>query len=189
VARKREVYAPDEVRRVLRACADTPTGHRDRLAIMLLWTCGLRPVELHALTLSSIDLRAGVVEIPGHEYDVRVPGSHRDELRKLLRRWKRARRSVANEDSPLLCSLHGTALDPSYLRRVLPELARDAGLDRRMHAQGLRNTFAFTQHMKHVPMELIRRQLGHTDIEYTARFLARISQKEQKAAMADFSLE
>lgn len=171
------------------ACENTPTGHRDRLAIMLLWICGLRAIELHALGTQSVDIRRGLVKIPGHEYDVRIPGAHREELGQLMRRWKRFRRSVATENSPLLCSLDGEALNPSYLRRVLPVLARDAGVSRRMHAQGFRNTFACTQHMKNVPMEFIRRQLGHTDIEYTARFLARISQKEQREAMADFSLE
>jgi site-specific recombinase XerD len=43
---------------------------------------------------------------------------------------------------PLFCSLAGRPLDLSYVRHLLPRLARRAGIERRAHAHGLRHAFA-----------------------------------------------
>jgi len=44
--------------------------------------------------------------------------------------------------SPVFCTLKGGRLDPSYIRHLLPRLARKAGIERRVHAHGLRHTYA-----------------------------------------------
>jgi transcriptional regulator with XRE-family HTH domain len=44
--------------------------------------------------------------------------------------------------APIFCTLQGGRLDSSYVRRLLPRLARKAGVDRRVHAHGLRHTYA-----------------------------------------------
>jgi len=44
--------------------------------------------------------------------------------------------------APIFCTLQGGQIDTSYVRRLLPRLAARAGVDRRMHAHGLRHTHA-----------------------------------------------
>ncbi len=187
VNRRREVYEADEVRKVLAACPGTPSGLRDRLAVMLLWCAGLKPHELVVLRPEDLDRRRGVVRVSDRE--VVIPGAQRPKLWAFAAEWRAHRKSVADGDSPLLCNLTGGALDRSYLRHVLAQLAKDASLSKVLTAQGLRNTFAAAMHRSRVPMELIRRQLGLSDLEYTAAYLARIAPLDQHEAMEDFALE
>ena len=191
---KREVYEVDEIRRLLKACPDTPSGHRDRFVVMLLWCTGMRTAELVSLRLRDYqrdvvrrDHKCDVVRAGSRE--IVVPGGQRDRLRELLEIWLSYRASVAKARSPLLCSLKGRALDTSYFRHMFASLAEATSLEKRLHAQGFRNTFAAAMHYGGVPMEIIRRQLGLSDLEYTAGFVALVAPVEQRDAMQTFSLE
>jgi site-specific recombinase XerD len=185
VAGKREVYEVDEIRRVLKACPDSPAGHRDRFMVMLLWCTGLKTSEL--LSLRPKDYSRDVITAGKRE--VVVPGGQRDRLLELHGAWLEHRSAIAYARSPLLCSLAGAQLDPSYVRHALAALAEAAELGRALNAQGLRNTFAAAMHNASVPMEIIRRQLGLSDLEYTAALVALVAPKEQFDAMGTFSLE
>jgi len=193
-AGRREVYEVDEIRRVLKACPDTPSGHRDRFAVMLLWCTGMRPSELVSLRPGDYvhDLIRGErscdVVRAGHR-EIVIPGGQQHRLRELLEVWQSHRLPIAKARSPLLCNLRGGSLDTSYLRHMLAELAESTGIDKRLHAQGFRNTFAAAMHYRGVPMEIIRRQLGLSDLEYTAGFVALVAPVGQDEAMATFSLE
>lgn len=187
--KRREVYEPDEIRKVIAACPDSPSGTRDRLAVMLLWCAGLKPHELVELHADHFVRRTGCVRMPWREFAVVVPSAQRPNLWAFLGEWKAHRRRVAKPDSPLLCNLMGDQMDKSYLRHVLAQLAKTAAVTRPLTAQGFRNTFAAAMHRSRVPMEVIRRQLGLSDLEYTAAYLARIAPIEQHEAMEDFRLE
>ena len=54
-----------------------------------------------------------------------------------------------NGREPLFCTItkgenFGTGLDSSYVRRLLPRLARRAGIERRVHPHALRHSLAST---------------------------------------------
>jgi len=72
---------------------------------------------------------------------------------------------------------------------MLATLSEEAQLGKRLNVQGFRNTFAAAMHYGGVPLEIIRRQLGHSDIEYTAGFVAVVAFVGQHHAMGTFSLE
>lgn len=184
-ASRREVYEVDEIRMILRACPDTPTGHRDRFAVMLLWCTGLKPTEL--LSMRPRDFKGSTVQAGARE--VVVPGGQRDRLRELHDVWWRHRSAIAKARSPLVCNLRGGQLDTSYIRHMLAGLSDAADLGKRLHAQGFRNTFAASMHYAGVPLEVIRRQLGLSDLEYTAGYVAMIAPVRQHRAMATFTLE
>jgi site-specific recombinase XerD len=57
-----------------------------------------------------------------------------------------------------------------YLRRLLPTLARRAGIAERVHAHGLRQTRAAELPEEGVEIRVISTQLGHSDISTTARY-------------------
>ena len=191
---KREVYEVDEIRQLLKACPDTPTGARDQFVVMLLWCTGLKPAEL--VSLRPRDYKYDV-DLKGHCCDVVragnrrivVPGRQRDRLRELLERWLEHRGEVAQGRSPLLCNLRGGALDTSYLRHMFAGLSEDVELEKRLHTQGFRNTFAAAMQYKRVPMEIIRRQLGLSDLEYTSNYLDLVAPAALHEAMENFSLE
>jgi site-specific recombinase XerD len=65
----------------------------------------------------------------------------------------------------------GAQIDSSYVRRLLPRLARTAGIDRRVHAHGLRHTYASELAREHTPINVIRDALGHSTLAVTDRYL------------------
>lgn len=79
--------------------------------------------------------------------------------------------------APVFCTLHGGRIDASYVRRLLPRLARKAGLHRRVHAQGLRHTYAAELALARSqgPIDVIRESLGHSSVAVTDRYLRTIA--------------
>ena len=57
----------------------------------------------------------------------------------LVERWLIERRALdISRRSTLFCTLNGKPVKPSYVRTVLPRLAKRAGIDKRVHPHGLR---------------------------------------------------
>jgi site-specific recombinase XerD len=81
------------------------------------------------------------------------------------------RRLGTGARAPVFCTLSGGRVDPSYVRHLLPRLARKAGIDRRVHAQGLRHTYASELARERTPINVIRDALGHTSLAVTDRYL------------------
>jgi len=84
---------------------------------------------------------------------------------------------------PLLTTSTGRPLDPSYLRRLLQRLAKEAGLPQevveRMHPHVMRHTHATLADEQGVPMQRIQRQLGHADIRQTEMYAGHRQALEQ----------
>jgi len=95
-----------------------------------------------------------------------------EQTSALLARWlDRRRRLSPGARAPIFCTLKGGRLDPSYIRHLLPRLARKAGIDRRVHAHGLRHTYAAELAREKTPINVIRDALGHTTLSVTDRYL------------------
>jgi len=63
-----------------------------------------------------------------------------EQTSALLARWLDRRRKLSpGARAPIFCTLAGGRIDTSYVRRLLPRLAARAGVDRRVHAHGLRH--------------------------------------------------
>ena len=65
----------------------------------------------------------------------------------------------------------GDSLSCDYVRVMLKRLAAGAGIDKRVHAHGLRRTHAAQLRAEGVDIAIISRQLGHASITTTARYL------------------
>jgi integrase len=70
---------------------------------------------------------------------------------------------VCPSRAPLLCTLKGGKLNTSYVRALLPRLAK-AGIEKRVHAHGLRHSHAADLVREGVPVNLIQRQLGDASL-------------------------
>jgi site-specific recombinase XerD len=72
----------------------------------------------------------------------------------------------------LVCAQReGKALSAGYVRRLLPALARIAGIHKRVHAHGLRHTHAAQLREEGLDVGIISKQLGHRSILTTIRYL------------------
>jgi site-specific recombinase XerD len=149
-----------------------PTGSRNRALISMLWRCGLRVGEALALELRDIDRHAATIRIRyGECYKSRTIGLDKQSA-ALIGRWLDRRRTLSpGARSPVFCTPHGGRIDDSYVRRLLPRLARKAGIDRRVHAHGLKHAYAGELARERTPMNIVRDALGHSSLAVTDLYL------------------
>jgi integrase/recombinase XerC len=180
-----ELVTPEEVRALLAACSATaPTGIRNRALVVTLYRAGLRLDEALALVPGDLDVAAGVIHV-GRRTSThsREAGIDAGAL-GLVRKWLRVRAGLGiGPDAPLFCTLAGRPIHPAYVRQLLPRLAEKAGIDKRVHAQGLRYTHAAELAAVGMPAEVIQAQLGHESLASTDRYLRRLAPAERIDAL------
>ncbi|HMN41869.1 MAG TPA: site-specific integrase [Phycisphaerales bacterium] len=171
-----EVLSPDEVAALIAAAGDSYTQVRTRALIAVLYRSGLRIAEALALYPKDVDPeRSSIRVLRGKGGKSRTVGIDAGGLAMLTPWLERRARMGFNGVHPLFCSAWGQPLTTGYIRRMLPALARRAGIAKRVHAHGLRHTHAAELREEGVDIGVISKQLGHTDISTTARYLDHIA--------------
>ncbi len=66
----------------------------------------------------------------------------------------------------------------AYVRALLPRLARKAGVEKRVHAHGLRHSHAAELAAEGLPTNLVQAQLGHSSLATTDRYLRHIAPQQ-----------
>ena len=172
-----EVLTDAEVCALMRACGRyTPTGRRNRALLALLYRTGLRINEALSLYPKDLDLVDGSIRVlngkGGRSRTVGLdPGAA-----AIIEHWLRVRKRLGlNGRNPVFCTLGGHGMSASYVRVLLKRLATRAGIDKRVHAHGFRHTHAAQLRAEGVDIAIISRQLGHTSITTTARYLDHIA--------------
>jgi site-specific recombinase XerD len=168
-----ETLTEAEAVALLHACSRrAPTGIRNHALIAVLWRCGLRIAEALALELRDVDLDQGTIRVRHGKGDkARVVGVD-EQTAALLARWIDRRRALnVGARSTVFCTLQGGRLNDSYIRRLLPRLARQAGITKRVHAHALRHSYAGELVRERVPVNVIRDALGHSSLAVTDRYL------------------
>ena len=182
-----EVLTDAEVCNLMRACSRyAPTGLRNRALIALLYRAGLRINEALSLYPKDLELADGSVRVlngkGGRSRTVGLdPGGA-----AIIERWLDARshlnldptgrsRLALTGRHPVFCTLRGRPMAAAYVRVMLKRLAARAGIDKRVHAHGLRHTHAAQLRAEGVDIAIISRQLGHASITTTARYLDHIA--------------
>jgi len=168
-----EVLSEAEAIALLKACSSrAPTGVRNRALIAVLWRCGLRISEALSLELRDVDLNAGTVRVRHGKGDRSRTVGLDEQTTALLTRWLDRRKKIGpGARAPIFCTLQGGWIDTSYVRRLLPRLAARAGVQRRVHAHGLRHTYAAELAREGTAINVIRDALGHTSLAVTDRYL------------------
>ncbi len=175
-----EILEASEVLALVTACSSkAPSGIRNRALLLMLWRAGLRISEALALRPRDLDPAQGSVQVlNGKGGKARTVGLDPMAF-AVIERWLdiRAKRGFP-PTAPVFCTLKGQLMIPSYVRSLLPRLALKAGLSKRVHAHGLRHTFAAELAREGVPMNQIQKQLGHSSLAITSRYLDHISPAE-----------
>jgi len=175
-----EVLTADEVRALLKVCSTrAPTGIRNRALIVALYRGGLRISEALALKPKDLDRKAGTVRVlQGKGGKDRTIGFDSTAF-AMIERWLDRRAALrVNGRRRVFCTLDGKPLKTAYVRALLPRLAGKAGIEKRVHAHGLRHTHAAELAREGVPMNVIQAQLGHSNLGTTSRYLAHIAPAE-----------
>ncbi len=135
-AHKRDELTGSEIGRVLALVdATTPEGKRDRAMLRLMAYNGLRQVELTRLRFGDYQTRGnyrvlflqGKGRAESDEYTVLTP-----ETEQVIGEWIAVHPFAGDPERPIFCSLsrrsHGEPLSTSYIRRIVGDLYRRAGI-------------------------------------------------------------
>jgi site-specific recombinase XerD len=180
-----EVLSGAEVKALLKGCSSrAPTGIRNRALITVLYRGGLRLSEALALYPKDIDRAQGAITVLRGKGDKRRivgldPGAF-----AILECWleHRSRLGLGGR-RPLFSTLKGEPLKQSYVRTLLPRLARKAGIEKRVHPHGLRHTHAAELAAEGIAVNLVQQQLGHSSLATTDRYLRHIAPVELVRAL------
>lgn len=170
----------EEIIAVMRAAGDRAHGRRLRALVVIMWRAGLRIQEALALTEGDLDHRRGSLLVR------RGKGGRRREVGmdtwgwEQLHPWLNLRRELPV--GPLLCVINGATQGrhwaPAAARAELRRTAASAGVRRRFAPHQLRHAHAVEMAREGVPLIVIQRQLGHSNLGITSVYLQGIDSGE-----------
>lgn len=175
------VLTEGEVNSLLSACGQSRTGKRNRALLILLYRAGLRVAEatcdrgvnVRAIRPQDVNWQTGEIRVRhgAKNGNPRTTGVSPEAL-AALREWRDARSKLSLPgDAPLICTLRGEPLKHQYVQAMLRRLALKAGVEKRVHAHGLRHTFAHELVNEGAPLNDVRDLLGHTSAVITDQYL------------------
>ena len=171
---------PEEIILVMRRAGNDRYGLRVRALIAVLWRGGLRISEALALNETDIDERRGSLLIRHGKGEKRREAGMDQFGFEQLAAWLTHR--VVLPPGPLLCVIDGSTRGRRWAataaRAELRELACAAGVRRRFAPHQLRHAHAVELAREGVAVNIIQRQLGHTDLGTTSTYLQRIDPSE-----------
>lgn len=172
-----EVLTKNEVRALLQACGKEKwTDRRNYALIMLLYRTGLRISEALKLRPCDVDHERGSIRVlHGKGGRARTVGIDPMGLEVLMGWIEEHGERGHSAGEPIFVTSSGRAVSQGYLRRRLPELARAAGIYKRVHAHGFRHTHASELRAEGVDIAVIKRQLGHRSLLTTIEYLDHIA--------------
>jgi site-specific recombinase XerD len=157
----------------MRAAGDRPHGDRLRGLIAILWRSGPRIQEALALTEGDLDQRRGSLLVR------RGKGGRRREVGmdawgwEQLDPWRHLRCELPI--GPLFCVINGTTCgrhwSPAAARAERRRVAAAAAVRRRFAPHQLRHAQAVETAREGVPLIVIQRQLGHSNLGITSVYL------------------
>jgi site-specific recombinase XerD len=170
----------DEIVAVMRHVADDGHGDRLRAMIVVLWRAGLRIQEALELTEHDLDQRRGSILVR-HGKGGRRREVGMDEWGwEQLRPWLSTRAELPL--GPLFCVIDGPTRGRPWcgtaVRAEFRRVAARAGVRRRFAPHQLRHAHALELAREGVPLNLIQRQLGHTNLGPTSIYLQGIDPEE-----------
>jgi site-specific recombinase XerD len=155
-------------------------GLRIRALIAVLWRGGLRISEALALNETDIDERRGSLLIRHGKGDKRREAGMDQFGFEQLAAWSTVR--VSMPPGPLFCVIDGSTRGRRWAataaRAELRELATAAGVRRRFAPHQLRHAHAVELAREGVAVNIIQRELGHTDLGTTSTYLQGIDPSE-----------
>jgi integrase len=170
----------EEIVAVMRTAGDGAHARRLRGLIAILWRAGLRIQEALSLAEADLDHRRGALLVRNGKGGRRREVGMDEWAWEELRPWLELR--VQLPVGPLFCVINGptrgrhwaTAAARAELRRT----AVAAGVRRRFAPHQLRHAHAVELAREGVPLIVIQRQLGHSNLGITSIYLQGIDNGE-----------
>ncbi|MDR1028187.1 MAG: tyrosine recombinase XerD [Clostridiales Family XIII bacterium] len=177
IARKEIEYLTiAEVEKLLAQPGDTVKGLRDTAILEALYATGLRVSELIETNVDDVNLRMGFITCNGEHGKARIIPLGRparaalevyiyEDRGKLLRGKK-------DEEKALFLNYYGERITRQALWKILKGYAAQAGIEKKITPQTLRNSFAVHMIQNGADLKSLQELLGHEDLAATQIYLS-----------------
>jgi site-specific recombinase XerD len=170
----------EEIVAVMRAAGEGPHGRRLRGLVVVLWRAGLRVQEALSLAEMDLDPRRGSLLVRRGKGDRRREVGMDAWAWHQLQPWLETRLELPV--GPLFCIVAGPTRGRHWTtagaRAELRNTAVRAGVRRRFAPHQLRHAHAVEMAHEGVPLVVIQRQLGHSNLGITSVYLQGIDNAE-----------
>jgi site-specific recombinase XerD len=170
----------EEIVAVMREAGESAHAVRLRAVIVVLWRAGLRIGEALTLAESDLDWQRGSLLVRHGKGDKRREVGMDEWGWDHLRAWLSVRESMPI--GALFCVINGPTCGRPWscsgARCQFRRLALQAGVRRRFAPHQLRHAHAVEMAREGVPLNVIRRQLGHANLGITSIYLQGIDNSE-----------
>jgi len=170
----KDVLTIDEMDKLLLHC----TGHsiqslRDRAILELLYSTGIRAMELCSLETDDVDLNEKVLFIRNGKGARERYTPFGESARYWLKRYiEKARPLIMCERANLLfCSMRGTPLTPDSLLSMVKKRSKASGVEKNITTHTFRHSCATHMLKGRADIRYVQMQLGHRSIGTTERYL------------------
>lgn len=180
VSRSYRFLRPEEYVKMVEAC-DTKTyrGLQEFVVLRLLWDSAVRVSELCDLNLSDVDTRRRTLTIrtrkqvnSGNQYRTVMWSKDTHEI---MLQYLGVRVSLNSEPAlfqGIFSEEENTRrITPRTIERIIQRIARRAGINEKIHPHTFRHGKAHNMTRQKANLEIVRRYLGHKNIESTKHYL------------------
>jgi site-specific recombinase XerD len=170
-----------------------PTEHRNLLFLRLQLDDGLRLPEMRLLRWQNVNLSSGKLRVEGVEVQDRILWLSKEGL-SLARDWRERQKDVLEKRTASGCDMgrkkwvftnpNGSKVSRKYLRRMVRENAKDAGINEMVFPYTLRHTFATDLYLETGNLRLVQKALGLPDLASTVIY-RRLARRKLKRALSN----
>ena len=144
------------------------TGIRDRLIIELLYSSGLRSIELINLSEFMIDIEEREIRVVGKGDKERITFFSENAKKWLIKYIEEKKKQYANYTREvLIVNSKGKKLTTRSLRRLISAHAHEAGIQKEITPHVFRHSFAMELLNNGVDIRYLQELLGHSSIAAT----------------------
>ncbi len=158
-----------------------------RIAIVeLLFGAGLRVSELCSLKLADIDLIEGVVKVYGKGNKERIIQICQKTILNAISEYVEVSKGYGLHCSrPLFVNPRASGLSSQSVRSMIKEIAKNAGIKKRVTPHTFRHSFATLLLEEGVDIKYIQTILGHSSLS-TTQIYTHVTNSHQKLVLRDF---
>ena len=144
------------------------TGIRDRLIIELLYSSGLRSIELINLSEFMIDIEEREIRVVGKGDKERITFFSENAKKWLIKYIEEKKKQYANYTREvLIVNSKGKKLTTRSLRRLISAHAHEAGIEKEITPHVFRHSFAMELLNNGVEIQYLQELMGHSSIAAT----------------------
>ncbi len=157
----------DQMDSLLAGDEDDPLLIRDHAMFELIYSSGLRLSELANVDCRDINFSDSTIRVLGKGSKERVLPVGR-KAQEVIRQWMTARQQMAAEkEQALFVSRRGSRIAVRTIQQRLEQLAKNSGMERRVHPHMLRHSFASHLLESSGNLRAVQEMLGHENISTT----------------------